>query len=241
MGNIIRKLKNKIKERACDLLNLPYSGFSLLPHSLLRHLKRQQPITLVDIGAHEGLFTKSINDWCGISKAILVEPIPEKAQVLNRLFTSPQYQIYVCALSSKNGVEKFRINEGFNATSSLLKIKRGISELSKLNLGKERQIEIQTKTLDDILSSSSLNFIDLLKIDVQGAEHLVFEGAKKALNIVSMIWIEVSFKPLYDGSSTFENIYNYLSQTGYILAELEPGFRGPNGELLQADALFIKK
>jgi len=78
----------------------------------------------------------------------------------------------------------------------------------------------------------------LLKIDVQGVEHLVLEGGKQALLNTSFVWMELSFKPLYIGSSVFHDIYSMMEKSGFILLELSPGHRSPINELLQADALF---
>jgi hypothetical protein len=79
---------------------------------------------------------------------------------------------------------------------------------------------------------------DLLKIDVQGAEHLVIRGGKNALSKTKLVWTEVSFKPLYESSSTFIDLYHALYELGFKLMEISPGFQGPYGELLQADTLF---
>ena len=83
-----------------------------------------------------------------------------------------------------------------------------------------------------------LEKIDFIKLDVQGAEHLVIQGAKKTLALTRLLWTEVSFKSLYEGSSVFDDIYAQLESKGFVLLELSPGHRATNHELLQADALF---
>lgn len=68
----------------------------------------------------------------------------------------------------------------------------------------------------------------------------MIQGGEETLKMTSMIWIETSFKPLYENSSVFSQIYDLLNEKGFILMEISPGFRSPNGELLQVDLLFIK-
>ena len=115
-----------------------------------------------------------------------------------------------------------------------------MGELSNIIIGGRTIIRCQTKTLDALASEANMSRIDLLKLDVQGAEHLVLKGGKTILTSTFMIWTEISFKPLYEKSSDFFEIYKILSSIGFKLMEIEPGFRGADGELLQADALFVR-
>jgi hypothetical protein len=94
--------------------------------------------------------------------------------------------------------------------------------------------------LDDLVSTVRFPRIDLLKLDVQGAEHLVLAGAPETLRRTRLIWTEVSFVRLYDGSCLFHELHGQLRKSGFALAELEGGFRSPTKELLQADALFTR-
>ncbi len=103
------------------------------------------------------------------------------------------------------------------------------------------RIPVRAEQLDRPVENSALGSIELLKIDVQGAEHLVFDGAKDTLRAVKLVWCEVSFRPLYRGSSTFDQIYQRMATDNFCLIELESGFRSPGGELLQADALFERR
>ncbi|MEH2411371.1 FkbM family methyltransferase [Nostoc sp.] len=232
------RLKPFVKEKIYNKLGLLYSHDGL-PVCILKYLPKNTPITLVDIGAHDGWFTIALDKYCGVSQGLLIEPLPHKANHLQQIFISPKYSVLECVLSNKSGDIELEVNEA-EATSSILNIKRSLPELSALNLGKPKTIKCQAMTLDEALCKYSFSEIDLIKIDVQGAEHLVIDGGKETLKITSMIWIEISFKPLYEGSSIFADIYSLLTQAGFRLIEIEPGFRAPSGELLQSDALFAK-
>jgi FkbM family methyltransferase len=210
-----------------------------LPLTLRKYLKKRHPIYLVDIGAHQGYFTRNIENYCGIVKAALIEPLPDKAEYLRKSFSSSQYRVFEGVVSSENGKANFEINE-YDQTSSILSIDREMYELSQVKLSHKKNIFRPAFTLDRVLEEIRFPRLDLLKIDVQGAEHLVIDGASETLKYTSMIWTEVSFKPLYKGSSTFSDIYQILSQKGFRLTEIEPGFRSPDGELLQGDALFLR-
>ena len=81
----------------------------------------------------------------------------------------------------------------------------------------------------------------MLKIDVQGAEAQVLAGASQILNRTRFVWIEFSFKPLYENSPTFFDIFAQMDAAGFGLLELTPEFRAPNREVLQADGLFFRR
>lgn len=93
-------------------------------------------------------------------------------------------------------------------------------------------------TLDSLFESTS--HWDLLKLDVQGAEHLVLAGARETLKQTSLIWTEVSFVRLYEEAVLFHDLYQTLKKLGFRLLEIQEAFRSQTGELLQADALFAR-
>ena len=80
--------------------------------------------------------------------------------------------------------------------------------------------------------------IDLMKIDVQGAELLALRGAEQALARTRFVFAEVSFAPLYEGSCVFGEVYDFLCSRGFRLLSIQEGFRGEDNELLQCDSMF---
>jgi FkbM family methyltransferase len=235
---MLSQLKTAVKQKIYKKLGLPYSLYGL-PIPLLKHLQINQPVNLIDIGAHNGCFTHAVADYCGVSQGLLIEPLPHKSDYLRQIFTSPKYSVFECVISDNSGTINLEVNEA-EATSSILQIKRYIPELKSINLGKAKTIQCKKQTLDAVILESGLTRVDLIKIDVQGAEHLVIHGGINTLKITNMIWTEVSFKPLYEDSSVFTDIYSLLNKNGFRLMEIEPGFRSTHSELLQADVLFVK-
>lgn len=234
---MFNEVKFCVKELICASLKIPYNRYGI-SNFLIKYLPKNRAISLVDIGAHNGDFTNAIDKFCGISQGLLIEPLPHKAARLRQLFHLPKYQVFECALSSENDFIDFQFHE-IEVTSSILNIHREIPEIANINIGNIQTIKCPTRTLDNVVEEANLEAIDLLKIDVQGAEHLVFSGCNKSMPKISMIWTEVSFKPLYEGSSTFSDIYFLLNKAGFKLMEIQPGFRSPDGEMIQGDALFI--
>lgn len=233
-----RRLKAALRLALQSALRIPCPAVYGIPYVLLQRLQKNVPLYVVDVGAHDGEFTFGLASYCGLEAAVLVEPLPHKAAKLREKFRPPHYQVFECALAAAPGEAELRINE-MEATSSLFSIRRDMPELNALPLGRERVVRVAQRTLDGAIAEAGLPRIDVLKIDVQGAEHLVLSGAAETLSRTRIVWTECSFKPLYDGSSTFTDIYAALNAAGFRLLEMSPTFRSHTGELLQSDLLFV--
>jgi FkbM family methyltransferase len=229
MFNLLKKLKRKAPSK-CNFGNAITKY--IIPQSIRK-------INLIDVGANRGYFYDEViflfKD-CEINST-LIEPIPECYDLLKSKYkNNKNVSVLNYALNDEITKKTFFINE-FDETSSLLEIKKDIPELRNVKTNLKTIIEIETMTLDEVMKKNE-EIVDILKIDVQGAEHKVLEGAANALKKVKYIWIEVSFKSLYEGSSTFNEIYDKLTSLNFILLEIVEGHRSPNNELLQANCLF---
>ena len=81
-----------------------------------------------------------------------------------------------------------------------------------------------------------------LKIDVQGYEYRVLNGAEGILPEILGIQVELSSAPLYKGQVLFDEIVNYLLKRGFELYELIPGLRDKkSGRLYQFDGIFFRR
>jgi len=102
----------------------------------------------------------------------------------------------------------------WSLTASLLPPQRSVldryHQLGELVQVKARH-EVQTVRLDDVIAGGGM---DLLKIDVQGAERLVFDGAAARLDECLVVWTEVEMVPLYCGQPLFGDIDARLRQHG---------------------------
>jgi FkbM family methyltransferase len=81
-----------------------------------------------------------------------------------------------------------------------------------------------------------------LKVDTQGYELPVLEGAPRTLDQVVALQTEVSFAELYKGQALAAEVVNFLERRGFALFGFSNGIRHPvTCKLLQADTYFIKE
>ena len=125
----------------------------------------------LDVGAHIGSIIAEVARRDASIKLIAVEAIPDKVSNLRRKF--PHLECYECAVSDTEGMASFFVNTKRSGYSSLVKGDINIEDAAALV-----EISVPVRKLDDIISSDS---IDVIKIDVEGAELGVLRGAEKLM------------------------------------------------------------
>lgn len=197
--------------------------------------------TVVDGGANKGNFTAAFLELHQPDRLVLVEALPGFVRELrNRFARHSAVSIADAALSDSSGECEFHVNTT-RAASSLLNIDRRNSEWFGRKLQVANTIRVPMLSLPDLMQRYGLDTIDLLKLDLQGAERLVLTGAEPVLERVRVIYTEVFFEPLYAGSWLFFDLCSYLDARGFKLCGLSNMVHARGGDLLQANALFRQK
>jgi FkbM family methyltransferase len=111
-------------------------------------------------------------------------------------------------------------------------------------------VDVDTRRLDDI---AEIEAMDYLKIDIQGAEMLVFENATEKLKDCLVVHTEVMFVPMYVGQPLFSEqelflrrfglqVHKFFEMQGHVLKPLEVNGdpHAPLSQVFWADVIFIK-
>ncbi|RFZ82050.1 FkbM family methyltransferase [Mucilaginibacter terrenus] len=239
--NIKKFIPNSIKQEGkyllYRLLKIPYNR-SEVPVVITAFLPADKPINVMDVGASKGNFMKSVANYYQINKAVLVEPLTDLKAILNEKFPDKsRFVVESVAVSDKSGSVDFYYSKDADVLSSILKIKDEYHNDQYLT--KPTLITVETETLDTIANRNNLNVIDLLKIDVQGVEHLVLMSGLNTLKRTKLVYTEISYKPMYEGSSTFFDLFKILTECNFRLVNTSKGWVNPDGEIIQGDALFV--
>ena len=134
-----------------------------------------------DIGANIGQYLYMAEMATSVDNIYGFEPNKDLSRRLKVLF--PKLHIENIALSNSNGNASFKIP---------LKKKIEIHTRGTLNTSfiddnedDSKVISVKTKTLDSFFEEKKINRIDLIKVDVEGYERYIIEGAKRTLNTYS--------------------------------------------------------
>ena len=135
------------------------------------------------------------------------------------------------AVSSQVGVTIFH-ETSIPGAGSVLEL--GVLHTQLTGFKPAEIFEVETTTIDSHYGALR-GGIDVLQIDVQGAELLVLKGAQAILEKTSSIFLEVSHNPvLYKNSATMSEVAEFLMARGFVLQLLG---NGPDGS---GNALFVK-
>lgn len=167
-----------------------------------------------------------------------IEAIPKYVELSKNSLTGYKDQhIIEAALWSKDGLSKqFNISSNDGLSSSLFKMKWHRALQPSISMG--NQINVVTKTLDSVVSASRLEskIIQLLVLDLQGAELEALLGSEKTLESVQAVHIEVSRVQLYESQPTFMQIHAFLTNKGFALVKHDL-----SDEVYAGDALYVKE
>jgi FkbM family methyltransferase len=204
----------------------------------LRHLPRLEYRRVIDAGANRGAFADAFLRLHAPGRMILVEAIPELALKLRTKYErDPRISVVAAALSDRDGDARFEINRS-EASSSLLPIDPRNSEWFGRDLSVANAIIVPTIKLSGLMTREKLEAVDLLKLDLQGAERLVLSGAAEVLDRVRVIYTEVFFERLYENAWLFGELNQFLSGHDFKLCGLSNIVHATNGDLVQANATF---
>ena len=238
MKSLVKKIFDKIGLRVNLVKNLWY----LDPFLIIRKLLNNQHPVIFDIGACDGSSIQEFKLSFPNSHIYSFEPFSasfNNAENIGRSY--PNVNVYQLALSDSNGQKDFYVNKS-KATNSLFKPKITSSFIDD-HAVPEQCIKVPTITLDKFVDENSIENIDILKLDVQGGELMVFEGAKKTLQNkkINIIYTEVWLLEGYEGQPLYHDIAALLSTYGYHpFGIYNMHYRKNDGHFLWGDAIFYK-
>ncbi|MBY0384805.1 FkbM family methyltransferase, partial [bacterium] len=218
----------------------------------LLNLLAYPPHTLVDIGASGGL-NQRWKPFLPLLRTVGFEP--DQNEFL-RLQNTPQQVWFDTAISEKKQKKTLYITKSQTNTSLL---KPNLSLLNQFqwsptepqdNHSIVKEVEIDCDSLDNVLSSHQIH-PDYLKIDTQGTELDILQGAVQSLkNHFFIVECEVEFAPIYQNQPLFSDVDLFMREHGFYLQDLgnflsmKPrglaGIGGAKGRLISADALYFK-
>ncbi len=140
-----------------------------------------QPGIFWDVGANIGWFSWLVNARSNLSRALLVEPLPLNAALLNETLTAnhlSHFRVVKSAVADRCGEFRFLADHKSGATSQLKEIyAEGDESAIAQTYGLTEEISVECTTLDDLIAGGEA-IPDLMKIDVEDAEVLALRGAE---------------------------------------------------------------
>jgi FkbM family methyltransferase len=201
---------------------------------MLRRLEGQgfTPTVLLDVGAYEGEWTRLAKSFWPKAPTYMFEAQSAKMPALDKVAASLQGVRYEnVLLGAEDGKE-----------ATFFEMETGSSVYSEMTSAKRRAKKVEFRQLDTVLGGRlGEKKGAMLKIDVQGAEIDVLEGAKRTIDLCEFLLLECSLLEYNKGAPLFPEVITYLNERGFVLYDIATLMRLPTGHLCQVDALFCRK
>jgi len=197
---------------------------------------------LFDVGAHHGSTETLFRRLSPAATIHCFEPFAASYAVLARSI-SPGSVAHNFGFADSAGTKSLAANV-LEATNSLLSLDETAADTWALSdLRETDRIDCQFRTIDAFIAAEGIERIDLLKLDTQGAEYLVLEGARQALadGKIKAVFLEIITAQTYVGQKDFTFYIELFDRAGFTLYGLYETLHTAKGELLQLDALFVLK
>lgn len=226
-------------------------GIDVVPYPLYEPLARTVKLLehhrvncVVDIGANDGGFATAIRGLGYSGRIISFEPLQQPFEMLRRKASRDNHwEAVKYAVGDAKSEVTINVSGNASLSSSVLPMLESHSDVAPDSRYVRTEIVPQVR-LDDLLPELSVSpdSRTFLKVDVQGYERAVLDGASTMLlsGAIVGLQLELSFVPLYDGAMTYREGLDRAERLGMTLMGLCPAFDDPkSGQLLQADAVFF--
>lgn len=180
---------------------------------------------IMDVGARYGMHP-SWRGYKGKMKYLMFEPDTAEAERLRSKLDAEVFEIFETALDSREGERPFYLLK-HRGLSSFLKPDLGSECFRRLKPGQaeiERVVTLKTRTIDALMAEKGIQ-VDFLKVDTEGTEHDVIEGAAGQLGeCVLGVRSSCNFQPCFIGQKLFSETHDFLLSRDFVLLNLD--YRG---------------
>lgn len=211
--------------------------------NVLTNLLHLYEIDLVlDIGANKGQYARALKKHGYRGRIVSFEPLPGAFEKLakNRWGFS-SWQVENFALGAEDTTALLNIAGNFQSSSLQEMCPSHVAAMpGSAYVG---TCEVDVRRLDSVFNRYYRPGDRVyMKMDVQGHEQQVVDGARGCLNSIIAVQSELSLVQLYEGQMLWQEAIESMKSMGFDLVTLKPGFRDPTtGVMLQADGIFVRQ
>lgn len=188
--------------------------------------------TLIDIGANDGAFGAFLQRTFGFERVCAFEPLSRHGQAL----ASRGFEVFSIALSDENHDSDLVLTEADSASSLMQPTERCQQVYPQARpIAVER---VSVRRLDDVIPPLEDEL--MIKLDAQGAEARIIRGGQVTFQRARAVLVEMTFAPLYEGGSLFEEVHAELVALGLRFRGIRGQHEAPSGEPLFAHCVYLR-
>lgn len=212
-------------------------------YQTVQALKTHHINVVFDVGANIGQFANELRLHGYQGKIISFEPLLDAHAKLTLAAKGDKNWIIHtrCAVGATAGEIEINV-AGNSVSSSILPMLAAHENAAPQSKYTHKQM-VPLITLNDVFAKYvAAGDKVFLKIDTQGYEAAVLDGADKILSQCTGILLELSLVPLYAGQILWQELIASLVKTNHHVYSLQTGFiNNETGQTLQLDGLFFNE
>lgn len=229
-------LRSGLHRANLDLVRNPY------PVRVSTALRWLATTTVLDVGANIGQYGSALRSSGFEGRIISCEPLPDAyGHLARRAGSDPGWTTLHTAVGADNGTLEINVSANSYSSSALTMTDAHLDAAPG-----SQTIGTETVPVTTVAGIVKQHEVDpghtLLKVDTQGYESPVLDGAAGLLPRFAAVQLELSFVPLYAGQQLFPELTERLADEGFEIYAIEAGFADPRtGRMLQCDGLFVRR
>lgn len=208
---------------------------------LLGFINNNQAVSLIDVGANHGEFSLDFHHFYPKNNFIYCfEPNPSlNRQLTETLKHLPNLKVFSFGLGDQASTWNLQVPDGADGLGSFLTYNESANDQYAASSPETYPVEV--KRLDDVIMEIQGTVV--VKIDTQGFETKVLEGARRTLEKSDAVLLECSFAAMHNESEegSFVPCAKILYELGFVPVEFQRFGTSVNTYAFERDVLFVKK
>jgi FkbM family methyltransferase len=188
------------------------------------------PKVIFDAGAAVGRWTRMALEFWPDARYFLFEALEERKPELDRVAadTGAKLEVLIGGVGKEDGPLTMGITESLFDSS--------------FAYAGSRSRQIECHRLDSLYRQGRVRKPDFLKMDVQGFELKVLEGAREVLSDCGVVLMECQFFRFCESMNTLDRTIAVMSSYGFVPYEFVDFLRRPlDGAMGQCDLIFVRR
>jgi len=208
---------NFVDKGSIPLVNLSFGGYEKEERLCVAGMIGQSDVVF-DIGANYGWYSLNIAKKYPNARIYAFEPIPYSFDILSRnigLNNIKNINVFNIGIGKENTVLEFNYNKDASGATSMVNL------LDRENVEK---IKCGIRTLDSFVQEKSIDRVDFIKCDIEGAEFFALQGGKGVLERCRpKLFVEMLRKWSAKFGYHPNDIIGFMGGLGYLCFELADG------------------